>query len=78
MPRLTRIHLALAVPVAAGAIGAGIATAAPVRGSISGPITAVAGSTFKVKTSLSPTGTSTVTVAEKTTIVEQETAGSPT
>lgn len=73
MPRLTPIHLALAVTVAAGAAGAGVATAAPVRGSISGPITAVDGSTFKVKTSLSPTGTSTVTVGKAAAIVEQRT-----
>jgi len=73
MPRLTRTHLALAVPVAVCAVGVGAAAAAPTRGSISGPIAAVKGSSFEVKTALSPTGTSTVTVAEKTTIVEQET-----
>jgi hypothetical protein len=66
-----RTYLALAVPVAACAAGVGIASAAPTRGSISGPITAVAGSTFKVKTALSPTGTSTVTVGKQAAIVEQ-------
>ena len=73
MPLLTRTRLALAAPVAVCAVGVGVAAAAPTHGSISGPITAVKGSSFEVKTTLSPTGTSTVTVAEKTTIVEQET-----
>lgn len=73
MPRLTRTRLAVAVPIAACAVGVGIAAAAPTRGSISGPITAVDGSTFKVKTSLSPTGTSTVTVGKKAAVVEQRT-----
>jgi hypothetical protein len=73
MPRLTPTRLALALPVAACAVGVGIAAAAPTRGSISGPITAVRGSTFKVKTSLSPTGTSTVTLGKKAAVVEQKT-----
>ncbi len=72
MPRLTPIRLALAVPVAACVVGVGIAAAAATRGSISGPITAVDGSTFKVKTTLSPTGTSTVSVGAKATITEQQ------
>jgi hypothetical protein len=73
MPRLAPTRLALALPVAACAAGVGIAAAAPSRGSISGPITAVRGSTFEVKTSLSPTGTSTVTLGKKATVVEQKT-----
>lgn len=54
------------------ALGAAtVAAAGPVQGSISGPITAVHGSTFTVKTSLSPTGSSKVTVDAKTQLEEQ-------
>ncbi|HVA31223.1 MAG TPA: hypothetical protein VMU58_08125 [Gaiellaceae bacterium] len=49
------------------------AAAAPVRGSVSGPVIAVKGSTFKLTTSLSPTGTSTVTVSKTTVISAQKT-----
>ena len=47
--------------------------AAPVSGSISGPVTAVKGSTFTMTTSLSPTGKAKVTVGKSTTITTQET-----
>jgi hypothetical protein len=47
------------------------AAASPVSGSISGPITAVKGKTFTVKTTLSPTGASKVSVGSKTTISER-------
>jgi Domain of unknown function (DUF5666) len=73
MPRLTRSRLAVAVPVAVCAVGVGVAAAAATRGSISGPITSVKGSTFKVKTTLSPTGTATVTAGKKATITEEQT-----
>jgi hypothetical protein len=49
---------------------------APVEGSISGPVTTAKGKTFVVKTTLSPTGSSKVTVTAKTTIHEQV-AGRP-
>ncbi len=62
---LTVVGVAL---LAAGAASA----AAPVQGSIVGPITSVKGKTFTVKTSLSPTGASKVTVGSKTTITEQQ------
>jgi hypothetical protein len=53
---------------------AGVASAAaPVTGSISGPVVSVKGSTFTVTTSLSPTGKSAVTVSKSTTIITQET-----
>ncbi len=45
--------------------------ATPVQGSISGPISAVGGTTFVVKTTLSPTGSSKVSVGSKTTLTEQ-------
>ena len=63
---------AVAATVGAGLLFAGaVAAAAPVQGSIAGPVTAVRGKTFAVKTTLSPTGSSKVTVTAKTTIHEQ-------
>jgi hypothetical protein len=47
-----------------------------VQGSIAGPVIAAKGSTFRVKTTLSPTGSSLVTATAKTTITAQ-TAGKP-
>jgi Domain of unknown function (DUF5666) len=65
---------ACAVLVAA-AVCTGLAAAAtPVSGSVDGPVTAVKGSTFKLKTSLSPTGSSTVSVVSATVITEQAVA----
>lgn len=55
------------------AVLAGPAGAAPVTGSISGPVVSVKGSTFKVTTALSPTGTAMVSVGKKTTITTQKT-----
>jgi len=69
MRRLTATGLAAATALVATAA----ASAAPVQGSISGPITAVKGSTFTVKTTLSPTGSSKVTVGSKATVTEQKT-----
>jgi hypothetical protein len=65
---------ALTVAGAGAALTTGVASgAAPVQGSISGPVTSVKGKTFSVKTTLSPTGSSKVTVGSKTTITEQVT-----
>jgi hypothetical protein len=61
----------LAVAGAALSATAVAGAAAPVQGSIAGPITATKGKTFTVKTALSPTGSSKVTVGTKTTITEQ-------
>jgi hypothetical protein len=53
-------------------LGAGAATAAaPVAGSVAGPVTSVSGPTFELTTSLSPTGNSTVHVGPTTVITEQ-------
>jgi hypothetical protein len=59
-------------------LGAGVAftasaaeAAKPVVGSVSGPITSVKGARFTLTTTLSPTGTSTVSVGSKTVITEQ-------
>ena len=68
MIALSALALSLATAASAGA------AEKPVTGSISGPVTAVKASTFKVKTSLSPTGTAAVVVGSKTTITEQVTA----
>jgi hypothetical protein len=55
-------------------LGSGIAIAAsPVTGSVSGPVTSVKGQTFKLKTSLSSTGSSTVQVSSATVITVQAT-----
>jgi Domain of unknown function (DUF5666) len=60
--------------VAAACLLTGAASAAaPVSGSISGPVVSVKGSTFTVTTTLSPTGKSTVSVGKATTITAQET-----
>jgi hypothetical protein len=61
----------LALPAALSAA----TSSAPVSGSVFGPVTAVKGETFKLKTPLSPTGTSTVSVARSTLITEQKTVG---
>jgi Domain of unknown function (DUF5666) len=67
-----QVSAALAAAGAAAAILATVAAAAtPVQGSISGPVTSVKGKTFVVKTTLSPTGSSKVSVGAKTTIHEQ-------
>ena len=65
------VRLGIAAALVA-AVGGGVAEAAsPVGGSFAGPITSVAGSTFVVRTSLSPTGRSKVHVGAKTAITEQ-------
>ncbi len=59
---------------AIAAVAAGVAAAAkPVSGTIGGPITAVSGQTFTLKSSLSPKGHAKVHVASKTAITEQVT-----
>ena len=67
--QLTTTALLVAAVVLAAATSA---AAAPVQGSISGPVTTVKGSTFTVKTTLSPTGSSKVTVGSKATVIEQQ------
>jgi len=64
--------IAPALAAATALVATAAASAAPVQGSISGPITAVKGSTFTVKTTLSPTGSSKVTVGSKATVTEQQ------
>lgn len=60
--------------LAVGLLLVGTAAAAtPVSGSLSGPVTAVKGTTFTMTTSLSPTGKAKVTVGKSTTISTQET-----
>jgi hypothetical protein len=67
-----RDALKITVLLASMGVFAGSAAAAsPVSGSISGPITAVKGKTFTVKTTLSPTGAAKVSVGSKTTISER-------
>lgn len=53
------------------ALAAAAASAGTVSGSISGPVTSVSARSFVVKTTLSPTGRSNVSVAATTTIREQ-------
>jgi hypothetical protein len=65
-----RISVA-ALGLAATLVVAATASAAPISGSISGPITSVSKNAFAVKTTLSPTGSSKVSVTAKTTIREQ-------
>lgn len=65
-----RISVA-ALGLAATLVVATTASAAPISGSISGPITSVSKNAFAVKTTLSPTGSSKVTVTAKTSIREQ-------
>ena len=67
--------LGLVVSAAVGVTAA--AAAAPVAGSIAGPVTAVNGSTFTVKTPLSPTGSSNVHVGS-TTVVSEQASGTRT
>lgn len=55
------------------AFAAPAASAGTVSGSISGPVTSASGRAFVVKTTLSPTGSSKVSVAATTTITEQVT-----
>ena len=69
---MRRTTTALLVAAAAALAAATSAAAAPVQGSISGPVTTVKGSTFTVKTTLSPTGSSKVTVGSKATVIEQQ------
>lgn len=65
------LWVAIAVTVVA-AVAAGVATAAkPVSGTIGGPVTAVSGQTFTLKSSLSPKGQAKVHVASKTVITHQ-------
>jgi hypothetical protein len=68
---------ASALAVACVVVGVA-AAAAPVTGTLSGPVTAVKGSTFTITTTLSPTGKSTIDVSKSTTIVGQETVASST
>jgi hypothetical protein len=66
-----RLVYAIAV-VGSVVLGSGLAVAAaPVTGSVSGPVTSVKGQTFQLTTSLSPTGSSTIQVSSKTMINEQ-------
>jgi hypothetical protein len=66
MKSMVLIALVLGLAVTGSA-----AAAKPVVGSVSGPVTAVKGTTFKLTTSLSPTGTATISVGTATTITEQ-------
>jgi Domain of unknown function (DUF5666) len=67
------LWVAIAVTVVAAA-AAGVATAAkPVSGTIGGPVTAVSGQTFTLKSSLSPKGHAKIHVASKTVITQQVT-----
>jgi len=54
----------------------GVAAAAAVSGSVFGPIVSVSGTSFKLTTTLSPTGSSTVSIGSSTAITEQVTASS--
>jgi hypothetical protein len=65
------VSIAIVVTVI-GAVTAGVALAAkPVSGTLGGPVTAVSGSTFTLKSSLSPKGKAMVHVGSKTTITNQ-------
>jgi hypothetical protein len=68
-----RIGIGLSALAAAAAVVGAASAAAPVSGSISGPVAAVKGSTFTVTTSLSPTGKAKVDVSKSTTITTQQT-----
>lgn len=71
IPNRKRVAYVITVSVIA-LEGASMAVAAtPVSGSVSGPVTSVKGQTFKLTTSLSPTGSSTVQVNSATLITEQ-------
>jgi hypothetical protein len=70
----TRLAPVVAAGAAALAAGSALAASPPRGGSIAGPVTSVKGSTFSLKSSLSPTGSSKVSVASSTTISEQVTA----
>jgi hypothetical protein len=68
---MRKIIVLSALVLSLAAAGSADAAKKPVAGSISGPVTAVKATTFKVKTTLSPTGTATVQVGSATTITEQ-------
>jgi hypothetical protein len=68
------VAVALTALATAAVVTGVAAAAAPVTGSISGPVTSVSGKTFDVKTTLSPKGKAKVKVTSKTTIQEQVTA----
>ena len=67
-----RIVAGVIAVLGAVALGTGLAAAAtPVSGSVAGPVTLVKGNTFKLTTTLSPTGSSTVAVGSTTVITDQ-------
>jgi hypothetical protein len=68
----TRVAATALLAIGAVLAGATAATAAaPVAGSVAGPVVTIQGKTFTVTTTLSPTGKSKVTVTSKTTITAQ-------
>jgi Domain of unknown function (DUF5666) len=68
----TRTHLVGVAVVGALLATASVAAAAsPVTGSVAGPITEVKGQMFKLTTTLSPTGASTIHLGSKTAITQQ-------
>lgn len=67
------LSVVIAATVAAAAAVGVAAAAKPVSGTIGGPVTAVSGQTFTLKSSLSPKGQATVHVASKTMITKQVT-----
>lgn len=70
--KTARSGLVLVAVTGLAAAAAGVAAAAkPVSGTIAGPVTAVQGKTFTLKSSLSPTGKSKVHVVSKTVITMQ-------
>lgn len=69
-----RIRVLAGPAVLACVAAASAAAATPVAGSVFGPVTSTKGSTFVVKTSLSPTGSSKVSVVSGAAITEQVTA----
>ena len=69
-PRLRRITPLAGLVIGLVAVGSVVA-ATPVQGSIVGPVASVRNSTFAVKTSLSPTGSSLVKTNAKTVIARQ-------
>lgn len=66
-----RFNVLIALVASLAVTGAAGAATKPVTGSISGPVTSTKGAIFKVKTTLSPTGTAAVSVGSKTVISEQ-------
>jgi hypothetical protein len=71
MAKRKLVAIALTALATAAVVTGVAAAAAPVTGSISGPVTSVSGTTFVVKTTLSPSGKAKVKVTSKTTIQEQ-------